>query len=57
MIYCQRCRKVMEHIQTLGGEYESFQRTLYVCGSCKVRCTIEKQYYQDADFAPETGAK
>lgn len=57
MIYCQECRKVMEHIQTMGGEYESFQRSVYVCTPCKVRCTVEKQYYRDADFAPSGGEK
>lgn len=54
MIYCQRCRKVMKHIQTLGGEYESFQRIVYACNRCKVRCAVEKQYYDDADFKAET---
>lgn len=47
MIHCTECRKVMEHITTTrGGNYE---RQVFVCQPCKIRCVVEKQYYYDAD--------
>jgi hypothetical protein len=56
MITCPECHKVMEWMGTNGGDHE-FQRKLYVCKSCRVRCTVERQFYYDADFPSQNSEK
>ena len=47
MLNCIDCRKVMEHVETVGGEAWSEAR--YKCPKCRMRATVETSFSYDFD--------